>query len=81
MVLAVSAGHVGIDLLENLRGPHFDAIYFLPASLYFFPVPYASLNFGREGAVPTAIWSALLATPDVFISHSGLELVGRRSGY
>lgn len=42
---------------------------------YLVPVIYASLNFGRAGAIPTAIWSALLATPNILIWHHGLDRV------
>lgn len=52
-----------------------ERLYFIPASLYLFPVLYASLNFGLEGAVPTALWSAALAAP-LALSNSGLELAG-----
>jgi PAS domain S-box-containing protein len=76
MVLAVSGGHVVGELLEILDGPHLEAVYFVPASLYFFPILYASLNFGREGAIPTALWSAVLAIPNVYLWHHGLERVG-----
>jgi len=67
---------VAAELLEVLDGPHLDAVYFVPASLYFFPILYASLNFGREGAIPTAVWSAVLAIPNILIWHHGMERVG-----
>lgn len=76
MVLGVSGGHVVSELLEVLDGPHLEAVYFVPASLYFFPILYASLNFGREGAIPTAVWSAALAIPNVLVWHDGMERVG-----
>lgn len=76
MVLGVSGGHVASELLEVLDGPHLEAVYFVPASLYFFPILYASLNFGREGAIPTAVWSAVLAIPNILIWHHGMERVG-----
>ena len=76
MVCVVTAGHAVIEVLEHASGFPLDAIYFVPASLYFFPVLYASLNFGREGAVPTAAWSALLAIPNILIWHHGLEMAG-----
>jgi PAS domain S-box-containing protein len=73
MIVGVAAGHLGAELYgdENLG-----AAYFLPASLYFFPVLYASLNFGREGAFPTALWGSLLAAPIVILFHHGIELAG-----
>ncbi len=55
---------------------HLGWAYFIPASLYFFPVLYASLNFGVEGALPTALWSGFIAVPDVMLSHHGLQRVG-----
>lgn len=76
MVLGVSGGHVVSELLEVLDGPHLEAVYFVPASLYFFPILYASLNFGREGAIPTAVWSAVLAIPNILVWHDGMERVG-----
>lgn len=76
MVLGVTIAHFAVELvwLEPVSG--LEPMYFVPASLYFFPVLYASLNFGREGAVPTAIWSALLAIPNILIWHHGAERVG-----
>lgn len=76
MVGAVTLGHVVTELFTGFGGKHVDAIYFVPASLYFFPVLYASLNFGREGAIPTAVWSALLAVPNILIWHQGFERAG-----
>ena len=43
--------------------------------LYTIPVVYASLNFGREGAVPTAIWAGVLSLPGIALWHHGLDLV------
>jgi len=73
MIVGVAAGHLGAELYGDER---LGAAYFLPASLYFFPVLYASLNFGREGAFPTAFWSSLLALPIVVLFHHGVQLAG-----
>ncbi len=73
MIVGVAAGHLGAELYGDER---LGAAYFLPASLYFFPVLYASLNFGREGAFPTALWGTLLAAPIVILFHQGIELAG-----
>ncbi|MCC6382175.1 MAG: hypothetical protein IT304_06675 [Dehalococcoidia bacterium] len=73
LVLTVTTMHC---LVEITRPFDLGAVYFLPAALYLFPVLYASLNFGREGAIPTAVWSALLATPNVFLWHVGVEAMG-----
>jgi PAS domain S-box-containing protein len=76
MILAVTAGHF-IAEVSSIRLPErLEPMYFLPASLYFFPVLYASLNFGKEGALPTAAWSGLLAIPNVVLFHHGAERVG-----
>lgn len=75
MVLLVTAGHALVEVSAILPA-EFEAVYFLPASFYFFPVLYASLNFGREGAIPTAVWSAVLALPNLIFWHTGLERVG-----
>jgi len=45
----------------------------LPVSTYFIPVVYAALNFGVEGAVPTALWSALLTVPNLILWHTGSQ--------
>ncbi len=77
MVMGVTIGHaLGEIFEEDILGQDLGAVYFIPASLYFVPVIYASLNFGRAGAIPTAIWSALLAVPNVFIWHQGMERAG-----
>ncbi|MFA5891578.1 MAG: PAS domain-containing sensor histidine kinase [Actinomycetota bacterium] len=76
LVVLVTATHAMVEWLELLTGYSLDAAYFVPASLYFIPVLYASLRFGREGAVPTALWAGLLAIPNMLIWHSGLERVG-----
>ena len=73
MIAGVAAGHLGAELYGDDR---LGAAYFFPASLYFFPVLYASLNFGREGAFPTAFWCSLLAAPIVILFHHGVELAG-----
>lgn len=74
LVVFVTVGHALAESSEAFD--HLGSLYFLPASLYFVPVLYASLNFGREGAIPTAIWSGLLAIPNIIIWHSGTERLG-----
>ncbi|GAB4331342.1 MAG: hypothetical protein Kow0010_16670 [Dehalococcoidia bacterium] len=76
MVIAVTIVHAAAELIEHRWGSHLDAAYFIPVSLYLFPVLYASLNFGSEGAMPTALWSALLAVPNIILWHEGLERAG-----
>jgi signal transduction histidine kinase len=76
MVIAVTAGHFIAEVTAVRLPERLEPMYFLPASLYFFPVLYASLNFGKEGALPTAIWSGLLAIPNVVFFHHGAERAG-----
>ncbi len=76
MIGGVTASHVIGEAILSTSDYHLGAAYFIPASISFFPVLYASLNFGREGAVPTAIWTAFLAFPNIVIWHSGVERAG-----
>jgi signal transduction histidine kinase len=76
MVLSVTASHFAAEVFHFHPIHDMDAVYFIPASLYFFPVLYASLNFGKEGAIPTALWSGLLAVPNVLLWHHGAERIG-----
>ena len=49
-------------------------IYVIATFTFFFvPVTLASLKFGMSGAIPTALWLALLATPNIFIWHDGVD--------
>lgn len=74
LVIAISVGH---NLLEGThsRGVLPD-LALLPVSTYFVPVVYAALNFGVEGAVPTALWSALLTVPNLILWHTGAQRPG-----
>lgn len=74
LVLAITALHASIEA-DSLSGHH-AALYFVPASAYLIPVTYAALNFGLEGALPTALWSALLAVPNIVLWHSGFQALG-----
>ncbi len=77
MVALVTASHWSLELMESLAGRDLGGAYFaLTYSMYLVPVIYASLNFGREGAIPTAVWSASLAVPNVVIWHHGLDKLG-----
>jgi signal transduction histidine kinase len=74
LVLIITALHWELEATEAL-GEH-EALSFVPVSFYFIPIVYAGLNFGMEGALPTALWSATLAMPNVFVWHSGLQRLG-----
>ncbi|MDE3094821.1 MAG: GAF domain-containing sensor histidine kinase [Chloroflexota bacterium] len=74
LVLAITAVHAALEA-DSFLG-HQTSLYFVPASAYLIPVTYAALNFGIEGALPTALWSALLAVPNIVLWHSGLQAAG-----
>ncbi len=74
LVLLITALHGVLESTEAL-GEH-EALSFVPVSFYFIPIVYAGLNFGMEGALPTALWSAALAQPNVFVWHAGLQRFG-----
>lgn len=73
MILAVTLLYA---VFEASEPAYFTKLYFVPVSLYLFPVLYASLNFGIEGAVPTALWSTALALPNLLLANRGHELIG-----
>lgn len=73
LIAVVTAAHITFEYLEpSVLGE----AYFVPASLYLFPVLYASLNFGLEGALPTALLSAALSAPDIAMNHQGTARFG-----
>ena len=74
LVLAISAGHT---LLEARLIPGLPPrLYLVPVAAYFIPVVYAALNFGVEGAVPTALWSAFLVVPNLILWHTAAQRPG-----
>ena len=74
LVVVITGLHTAVES-THLLGDH-EAIAFIPVSFYFIPVLYAGLNFGLEGALPTAFLSALLAVPNAFAFHGGIEGIG-----
>jgi signal transduction histidine kinase len=74
LVITISVGHSLLEATRSLGG--LPDVALLPVSTYFIPVVYAALNFGVEGAVPTALWCALLTFPNLILWHSGAERPG-----
>lgn len=74
LVVAITVVH-GVLEVTDLLGEH-QAVAFVPVTFYFVPVVYAGLNFGTEGAVPTALLVAALAVPNVLLWHDGVERAG-----
>lgn len=74
LVVGITIAHSALEHTEVL-GRH-EALSFVPVSFYLVPVLYAGLNFGIEGALPTALWSGLLAVPNAIVWHDSLQRVG-----
>ena len=73
LVLAIAGGHAILELSElRFEG----AASLIPTSFFFIPVVYAALNFGVSGSLPTALWCAVLSTPNIVALHSGPDRVG-----
>jgi signal transduction histidine kinase len=74
LVLAISVAHTSMEATHALG--YLPDLYLLPVSVYFIPVVYAGLNFGLEGALPTALWCCLLVVPNLIFFHHGWERLG-----
>ena len=72
LVVAIAGGHAFLETHALDHGP----AYFVPVSLFFLPVVYAAVNFGMGGSAPTAVWCAILTSPNILFWHSGTEQVG-----
>lgn len=70
LVVLIAGGHV---LLEATAHEVYDAISYIPTSLFLVPVVYAALTFGLHGSLATALWSGLLTVPNLFMYHPGGE--------
>jgi two-component system, NarL family, sensor histidine kinase DegS len=74
LVISITLAHTLLEATRHLG--LLPDLALLPVSTYFIPVVYAALNFGVEGAVPTALWSAVLTVPNLILWHSGAERPG-----
>jgi two-component system, NarL family, sensor histidine kinase DegS len=74
LVIGISLGHSLLESTSHLGV--LPDLTLLPVSTYFIPVVYAALNFGVEGAVPTALWSAVLTVPNLILWHTGAQRPG-----
>ncbi len=72
-LLTIAIAFVHTFLLQNGFPETLDLV---PSSLFYIPVVYAALTFGVRGAIPTAIWSAVLLIPDLVLGHEGLARIG-----
>ena len=74
LVLILSALHFLLEASEQWTPT--PGLYLLPISTLFIPVIYAALNFGVEGALPTALLWVALSLPNVFLFHDGAQRIG-----
>ena len=73
LVLILSALHFLLEASEQWTPT---PLYLLPISTLFIPLIYAALNFGVEGALPTALLWVALSLPNVFLFHDGAQRIG-----
>lgn len=74
LVVLVAVLHFIVEYQEVLD--QHSPIYLLPTTLFLIPVLYAALNFGRKGAVLTALWAAVLIVPNLVVLHDPVEGAG-----
>ena len=74
LVIAIAVANTLLEATSHLGV--LPDLALLPVSTYFIPVVYAALNFGVEGAVPTALWVSLLTVPNLILWHTGAERPG-----
>lgn len=68
MVAGVTALHYTVESVPVDES--ISTVHHIPVILYLIPVVYASLYYGWEGGVLTAVWSGLLTVPSIAISHA-----------
>jgi signal transduction histidine kinase len=73
LVVLVAVLHTWVEYQGSLDH---SPVYLLPTTLFLIPVLYAAVTFGRQGAVLTAVWAAVLVLPNVFLLHDPAEGTG-----
>lgn len=67
MVVVATTPHYVIETV-GFTNP-FETFHGLAMTLYVIPLLYAAITFGWEGAILTAIWSAALTSPSMWLWH------------
>ncbi|MEE8345901.1 MAG: PAS domain S-box protein, partial [Dehalococcoidia bacterium] len=67
MILTVTVVHYTVEAFPV--DDSISTVHHIPVILYLLPVVYASLHYGWEGGVLTALWAGLLTVPSMVISH------------
>jgi PAS domain S-box-containing protein len=68
MILTVTVVHYTVEAFPV--DDSISTVHHIPVILYLIPVVYASLHYGWEGGVLTALWAGLLTVPSMAISHT-----------
>lgn len=72
LVLLINVTHMVLEDTQVLiKGSE---LYLLSVSLFFIPVVYAAVSFGRRGAIPTVAWALLLWFPEISSHNSATKL-------
>lgn len=67
LVFLATGMHYAIEVAGYADPDH--ALHGFAITIYVIPLLYASLNFGWEGAVMTALWGAFLTSPSIWVWH------------
>lgn len=67
LVLGITAMHYTVEQFPVQESV--TVVHHVPVILYLLPVVYASLFYGWEGGLLTAIWSGLLTLPSITLTH------------
>lgn len=74
LIVVIAAAHAALELTGAAE--LIEPVEFVPVTLFLIPVIYAALNFGFRGALPTALWCAVLTVPNALLWHHGLARFG-----
>ncbi|MFQ5473129.1 MAG: ATP-binding protein [Dehalococcoidia bacterium] len=67
MVAAITVVHYTVESFPVEDS--ISTVHHIPVILYLIPVVYASLYYGWEGGVLTALWASVLSLPSIVLSH------------
>lgn len=74
LIIAIAGFHTLSGL--GLVAPYLETYIFVPVTLFFLPVVYASVKFGFSGAVATAAWTTVITIPNIIFLDHGISKFG-----
>lgn len=74
LIVLIAAAHSALEI--GWAGEMVESVEFVPVTFFLIPVIYAALRFGFRGALPTALWCALLTLPNAVWWHAGIARFG-----